>query len=391
MPSSDGGTVTRVEINPAMYEWARSRARLDSAALERRFPRLHDWERGAAHPTLKQLETYAHATHAPIGFFFLPDPPIERVPIPDFRTMGDAPVADPSADLLDTIYVVQQRQEWFRSYQRSAGEDPLAFVGSVQHGSNIEVAAARIRDEIGFDLDARRRASTWEDALRQFVEQAEDAGVLVMVNGVVLNNTHRVLDPTEFRGFAIADSYAPVVFVNGADTKSGQMFTLAHELAHIWAGQSGVGLPEPRQLDGPPTELWCNRVAAELLVPLSVMRDVFDPEADLALETKRLARRFKVSTLVVLRRIHDVGALSRQDFWDAYDAERDRLIALVGGGSIGGNFHLTEGVRVSRRFARALVASTYAGQTLYRDAFRLLGFRRMDTLQNFGRTLGVAP
>lgn len=225
--------MNRVEINPAMYGWARTRARLDDVALEKRFPKLRDWERGTTLPTLKQLEAYAHATHAPIGFFFLPDPPVEVVPIPDFRTVGDEGIAQPSANLLDTIYVVQQRQEWYRDFARSTGEDPLGFVGSVDQGAAVETVAAAIRDEIGFDLEARRRAATWEEALRQFIEQIESAGVLVMVSGVVLNNTHRVLDPEEFRGFAISDPLAPVLFVNGADTKSAQMFTLAHELVHI--------------------------------------------------------------------------------------------------------------------------------------------------------------
>jgi hypothetical protein len=127
----------KVEANHAMYEWAITRARLDVGDLETRFPKLRDWQSGDAQPTVKQLEAFASATHAPVGYFFLPEPPIEAVPIPDFRTIRDAPVQQPSADLLETIYVCQQRQDWYLSFARSGGERPLPFVASVQEGADV--------------------------------------------------------------------------------------------------------------------------------------------------------------------------------------------------------------------------------------------------------------
>jgi Zn-dependent peptidase ImmA (M78 family) len=188
----------------------------------------------------------------------------------------------------------------------------------------------------------------------------------------------------------MADPLAPVVFVNGADTKSGQMFTLAHELVHVWVGQSARSDAQPRQLQAPASEQWCNAVAAELLVPVAMMRQAFDPRAELGPEMQRLARRFKVSTLVILRRIHDIGAIPRDAFWDAYDVELQRLRELRSSGGGGGNFHFTEAVRVSKRFARAIVVSTVAGQTLYRDAFRMLGFSKMETFHRFSRSLDLS-
>jgi Zn-dependent peptidase ImmA (M78 family) len=381
--------MNRVAVSRDTYRWAADRARLAMPVLATRFPRLRDWEAGTAAPTLKQLEAFAAATYTPVGFFFLQDHPTEAVPIPDFRTARGRPVTAPSANLLDTIYVCQQRQEWYRDFAGVAGEDPLPFVGSVTSGADVVATAASIREVIGIDLAERRRASTWEEALRLFIAGAEDAGVLVMISGVVLNNTHRLLDPDEFLGFAMADSLAPVVFVNGADTKSRQMFTLAHELVHIWAGQTALSNAQPRQLRVSQSEQWCNAVAAETLVPAAAMRQAFDGDDDLDLEMRRLARRFKVSTLVVLRRIYDIGGLSRNAFWEAYDAEVDRLHELRERASPGGNFYLTEAARVSKRFARAIVTSTIEGQTLYRDAFRLLGFSKAETFRDFGQSLGL--
>ncbi len=114
--------------------------------------------------------------------------------------------------------------------------------------------------------------------------------------------------------------------------------------------------------------------------------------SDLTAELDRLARLFKVSTLVVLRRIHDSGLHEPERVSGPHTrTELDRVLGLMGerGGS-GGNFYNTTPVRVSKRFARALIASTWEGQTLYRDAARLLGFKKLSTLDALGHSLGVA-
>jgi Zn-dependent peptidase ImmA (M78 family) len=379
----------RVEVKPAMLRWARERAGLESDALAHRFPKLADWEREETRPTLKQLEDFAKATHAPIGYLFLSEPPVERIPIPDFRTVENRRIGHPSPDLLETIYLCQQRQEWYRDYVRSLREEPLPFIGSATPESDVVQTAAEIRHALGFEIEERRQCPTWTEALRRFIEQADRLGVLVMVNGVVGSNNHRKLNPDEFRGFAISDGLAPLVFINGADTKSAQMFTLAHELAHIWLGQSALSDVEPASSPTHAIENWCNRVAAELLVPLAVFREQLRPDEDLRTTLNRLAKHFKVSTLVVLRRIHDAGGLSREAFWQAYREELNRLREIQKAGS-GGDFYLTLGVRVGKRFARALVANTLEGQTLHRDAFRLLGFSKLSTFRELAHSLGVA-
>lgn len=375
----------RAEIRPDMLRWARERAKLTIHHLERPFPKIESWEKGEASPTLKQLEKLAKATHVPIGYLFLNEPPVERIPIPDFRTTGIARRSHPSPNLLEMIYACQQRQDWYREFARSAGGEPPAFVGSARTSHSIEAVAHRMRQTLGFDIEARRRCPTWTDALRQFVTQADVSGALVMCSGVVLNNNRRRLDPAEFRGFAMTDDLAPLVFINGADTKAAQMFTLAHELAHLWLGQSALSDADPSRLPDHVVEGWCNRVAAELLVPISAMQSEFRIEAELETEVARLARYFKVSTLVMLRRIYDVGALSREEFGNAYESELRRLQALPRGK--GGDFYLTQAARVSKRFARGLVVSTLEGQTLYRDAFRLLGICKTETFHELARSL----
>jgi Zn-dependent peptidase ImmA (M78 family)/transcriptional regulator with XRE-family HTH domain len=381
--------MVRVEIKAGLLRWARERAGLELEDLLRPFPKLDEWERGEVRPTLKQVESFARRTRVPVGYLFLPEPPQEQIPIPDFRTMGDRRFDRPSPDLLETIYICQERQEWFRDHARRTGEDPLPFVGSVTLQDDVPEVAARMRDALDFDLDERAELTRWTDALRRFVEQADEIGILVMASGIVLNNTHRKLDPEEFRGFALVDEHAPVVFVNGADTRAAQMFTLAHELAHVWLGESALSDAQAAFVSEHATERWCNQVAAEFLVPLAVLREEFNADATLHDEMNRLARRFKVSTLVILRRIHDAGYLGRQAMWAAYQAELDRLLDIPRGGS-GGNFYATEVTRVSERFARAVVTSTFEGQTLYQDAFRLFGISKLKTFEELGRRLGVS-
>ena len=166
------------------------------------------------------------------------------------------------------------------------------------------------------------------------------------------------------------------------------MFTLAHELAHIWLGETALSDSSVATVAEHDVELWCNRVAAELLVPLASLKEEYDERADLDAEVKRLARCFKVSTLVILRRIHDAEGLNEEQFWREYRKELERLMAIPRGS--GGDFYLTQAARLSKRFARALVASTLEGQTLHRDAFRLLGFSKLTTFQELGHSLGVA-
>ncbi len=377
----------RVPVNPDLLRWARERAGRSREDLARRFPKIEAWERGEVQPTFRQLEGFAKATHAPIGYLFLAEPPVESVPIPDFRSGVKAQLGRPSPDLLDMVHLCQQRQNWYRDFAQTVHEPAPPFVGSARVGDDVAGTAAVIRRALGLDLEERKQLGTWTDALRRFIEQADALGVLVMVSGVVGSNNRRPLDPEEFRGFALADPLAPLVFVNGADTKAAQMFTLAHEIAHIWLGQSAVSDAGARAVPDEETERWCNRVAAELLVPLEVLRRELDVFADLEGEVSRLARRFKVSTLVVLRRIHDAGALSREEFWAAYDDELARLRGLSKGS--GGNFYLTLGARVSKRFARALVESTLEGRTGFTEAFGMLGLKKMETFNELGRKLGV--
>ncbi len=379
----------RATVRPGLLAWARDRSGVSAERLASKFPALDAWESGARHPTLKQLEAFAAATHTPVGYLFLPEPPEERLPLPDFRTVGDISVGHASPDLLDTVYQCQQRQEWYRGYSQLHGEPPIPFVATLSTDDDVARAAHQMRATLAFDPIERGR--TWSDALRRLIGEAEEHGVLVMVSGIVGGNTHRKLDPDEFRGFALSDELAPLIFVNGADTKAAQIFTLAHELVHLWLGQSAVSDADMATTSTNVTERWCNQVAAEFLVPVDRLRESDIDLGRLTDELERLAREFKVSTLVALRRIFDADMLTQKEYRTAYAKELDRVRALMGQrASGGGDFYKTQPVRVGKRFARALIESTLEGHTLHRDAFRMLGVKKQGTFRELAHRLGVA-
>jgi len=97
----------RVTIDSNLLSWALERSGKTPDAFSKRFPKLSDWLSGTLSPTFKQLEAFAQATYTPLGYFFLPEPPDESLPIPDFRTFSTKSIERPSANLLDTLYTMQ--------------------------------------------------------------------------------------------------------------------------------------------------------------------------------------------------------------------------------------------------------------------------------------------
>ncbi len=381
-------TSPRMKVRPELLQWACRRRQADPAELRKRFPKYDDWESGAKNPTYKQLEDFARFMHIPVGLLFFSEPLDEPIPVHDLRTMSDQKVLQPSDNLLDTIYMCQQRQDWYQTFAVLEGEEPLPFVGSATVQSDIKTTAREIRATLSFDIEERQELPNWAQALRYFTNQADDLGILVMISGVVRNNPHRKLDPEEFRGFALADKLAPLIFINGADTRAAQIFTLAHELAHIWLGESSLSNVTPDSFSPHRIERWCNQVAAEVLVPITSLHESFQKDASLADELRRLARYYKTSTLVLLRRLFEMKALQRSTFAEQYQYQLSQLKprSIRGGGS----FHATLKPRVGQRFGTALVESAFSGETAFTDALYYLGIKKISTLEAFAESLQEA-
>ena len=380
--------MTRVPVRPEMLRWARQRAGRDVTDLAERFPQLPAWESGKKQPTFKQLEAFAKATHAPFGFLFLAEPPEERLPIPDFRTVANR-TTRPSPDLLDTIYAMQRRQDWLRDERIEGEEAPLEFVGNARLNDDPAAVGREMRRTTGLGDGWAGEVPSWQEAVSELRRRIEALGVMAVINGVVGNNTHRKLDVEEFRGFALTDRHAPLVFVNGADAKSAQMFTLAHELAHVWLGPEGEGVSGFDGIfpgDGR-IEKFCDHAAAEFLVPAQELRERWRDVKNASDPFERIARDFKVSPIVAGRRAMDLRLVSRETFFDFYKAytkrERRRTRAISGG-----DFYNNQNTRVGETFATSVIRAAMGGRLSFKEAYDLTGLRG-GAFQQYARRLGM--
>lgn len=377
-----------VAVSQNILRWALDRSGMTLDRLEQKLPKVRQWAAGKGQPTLRQLERLAKLTVTPLGFFFLEEPPEERLPVPYFRTAGDETPSGPSPDLLETIHMMQRRQAWMREFLIDQGQEGLPFVRSAQLGEPPATVGQRIRKALGLDQGWAARQASWTEALRVLRETMEDKGILVVVNGIVGNNTHRKLDPEEFCGFVMVDEYAPLVFANGADYRVRQMFTLAHELAHVFFGSSAAFDLREMQPARDPMEQACNRAAAEFLVPENEMRRIWpsvrhDPEP-----FQSIARQFKVSALVGARRALDLNLITRGEFREFYrnylNGERRRSARQPGGG----DFYANQNLRVGRRFGRTVIRAAREGKLLYSEAYRLTGLHG-KSFSEYAASLGA--
>ena len=345
----------RVQVKPELLRWARERAGLCPEAHAARFPRLDAWLSGAAQPTMKELEALAKATNTPFGYLFLDKPPVEIDPLPDLRTHRSDVRRRPSPNLLDTIYLCQERQEWFRTWAARTGEEPVRFVGGLSPEAGVEITARTMGDVLGFDAHGRETMRTWAAARRHLARGADGQGVLVMSSATVPGDPTRRLDRVEFGSFAIADPLAPLVFINGNQPKADQMFVLAFELAKLWLGRSGLSDVNLQYRPDDDVDIWCFQVAAELLLPLEIVRAEYDPRAALGEQVQGLARRYKVTPLVALRRIFDLRRMHHLDFWMEYGIQARRLRARRDADDRDRGRKLA--AQVGPRFARLLLAA----------------------------------
>lgn len=383
----------KTTLKPEMLKWARKRAGLSELELASKVGikepgAVAEWEKTGL-IDFGKVEKIARATFTPLGYLFLQQPPVESLPIKDFRTIGSEPNPAITPNLLDVIYAAQRRQSWYRDYLIEMGNGPLPFVGMVTTDTDEKVAAAKIVSVFQIGPPLSGKATSWQHNLSLHIDALEENGVLVMRSGVVGNSNKRKLSVKDFRGFALCDNYAPVVFINSQDYAVAQIFTLVHELVHICIAESAVFNLNNTYSGNQSIELYCNRVAAEILVPIQNVIKNWNKSADPVSEIRKISRIYRVSTAVAARRVLDAGFITRDQFDAFYNEEAIRLQPKRDEDS-SGNFYNTMNARVSGRIAQALVASTLGGKTLYGEAMHLLGIKNSKVIQTLGQKFGYS-
>ena len=379
--------MTTANINTDMLTWARERSGISVPDFARRCgiseERLQEWESGERKLTFNQAMRFAEKAHVPFGYLFLAKPPEEVLPIPDLRTLEGQGVQRPSAELLDLVKLMMQRQEWYREYLQQHFAEANPYVGRASYSDSVESIVEDIRACLGVEPHPTR--GKWDDYYRDLVQRIESLGILVMRQGN-LGHHSRPLNVEEFRGFAIVDEYAPIIFVNHSDALGARLFTLIHELCHIWIGQSGIsdGNTNTHRQE----EVLCNAVAAEFLVPAQEFRALWQHDSESWEDNlPPLEAHFHVSTWALARRALTLNFISQQEYGRYIFEQKMRHEQRKGSG--GPTYYQTKKAQISRQFSQAVVGEALSGQLLLREAGELLGGIKPGKIETFARELGV--
>jgi Zn-dependent peptidase ImmA (M78 family) len=364
----------KVEIKKDIILWTLSRAGYKEEDADLVSSQIKLWLSGQKQPTIKQLVDFSRRVNLPFGYLFLDKPLEEKIPIPYFRTEGGGEM---TLNMLDAIKLLQNRQEWLRTYLEENEYKPLDFVGKFKDSNDYKIIIEDIKKALRLRDDWASEFKTWWETLEYLSKRIEEIGIVIVFNSVVGNNPHRKIEVEECRGFILVDNYAPFMFVNNADAKSAQLFTIVHELAHIWIGLS-AGFDLRRMLPADdPKEKFCDKIAAEFLVPENFFNNLWNKSNDF----ENLSTFFKVSPIVIARRALDLEKISKHDFFDFYKQYKKQEYTKRKGAE-GGNFYHIQKKRLGLRFSKVVHQAVREGKLLYRDAYHLTGLSG-ETYQNF--------
>lgn len=363
-----------VKITNAILDWAIKKATnlsVDTPTCNL----LKAWRTGEKVPTFKQIERVSKKLQVPFGYFFLQEPPKESFPMLEFRTINSDDFSyEPSENLIETVDNMVSIQDWMRDYVKELGIEPKEYVASCNENQDMMSIVKRMRSDLNLSENWMESQSSARDAFNFLRKKYQNIGILVMMNGIVGNNTHRKLDIREFRAFTLIDKYVPLIFINSTDSWNGRLFSLLHEAVHIWLGVNSI---YNKTIDSKQPvkkiEITCNFVASELLVPQKLFSERWkNINGDYQSKIEKLARDFSCSTVVVARKALNNNFITKNlynkivvEAIKMYNETEDKR------SSSGGSYYTTIASRLDNQFIQALASSAQSGRTQYTDAYRL--------------------
>lgn len=380
-----------VNIQPAVIHWALSQTKEEQLGTKL-MDNIMRWLDGSKTPTFNQIDEFSRKANIPLGYFFLQTPPVEEIKLLDYRTIDSIELANPSRNLIDTIHEMENVQEWMKDYRKDADFDVLPIVGSLKGNTDAIAIATQIRKDLDLPLDWYNNNRTISEAFNYIRNLLEDSGVLVMLSGIVGKNTHRALSIDEFRAFAMVDDWAPLIFINSADSEGAKLFSLFHEIAHVWIGENDLYNDRRNSRNVKAVEVLCNAVASELIVPKDTFLSVWDGNNtdDIFQKVSEIAKTYKCGVSVIARKALDNNKLE-QSVYDAIieDAIKAYQTMKENKESGGGNYYYTMGSRLDSCFVKALCYSVQSGRTTYTEAYRLTNTSRKTFSEIANRLGGV--
>ena len=389
--------MTAFSINPDIIPWACERLDMTLAEFAREIHVsehvMEGWKNGAKKPSLSQARKMADKLLIPLGYLVLKKMPRITLDAVDFRTVGNRRVIEPSLELWATYNMALSRQEWYRDCAIENEYERCRCVGSITPKTPVKEAAEAIRTTLGALEQPQNARKTWENRFNGLVNAIEDkAGIMVMRNSMVGNNSHKPLSVEEFRGFAISDEYAPLIFINSKDSKNAQLFTLLHELVHVFLGRGGISGQDYLNGSENALEQYCNQVAAEYLVPAEELLQTWredDGGRSLDDKIKRLASEHQVSAMVMIIRCQSLGLIDRQQAGDLWQKEIKAIQIQKSNRRGMGKPYAVIANRVSRLFARSIIWQLETMRIQPEDAFRLLNVKNDKAMRQLANEVGV--
>ncbi len=373
-------------INPNIISWAIKRSGLAMSDISKKLSikeeNLTEIEQGTANIAFGKAKQFANITNIPFGFLFLNEVPEEEsLELPDLRTIDSKDLGEPSQALKEVIRLNQERVEWYRAYLSGLGVEENSYVGSL--------SKAKIDEMVAFLAEKLKvnKVKDAKDYYRQLVKSIEALGVMVIQDSNLGHHT-KPLNIEEFRGFAIADDVAPLIFVNTADSLNAQLFTLIHELAHILKGESGVSDNSVSSID--PTEQFCNAVTGEFLVPKKEFAKQWNSldEANIEVAFGTLAKSFYVSRHVIARRALTLNYVDKQQYENYINKIREEYVSNKKKSDSGPSYYVVKNAKLSSQLSQAVVSQSLSGKMLYRDAGYILGINPSN-IEKFAQNVGI--
>lgn len=382
-----------IQPNAKTLLWALERSGYDSADAKKKWPKFEQWLDGSWNPTVNQIREFADFVHVSVPALFAESIPDLNLQIADFRTVGDSAEVYPTPELYDTVNQMLRRQSWLHEFFINEHYSAVDLIGTFADKpmsyKTAEMLANFLHEYLKLEDDWATKYRTVGDAFRALKQSVENAGIAVVVNGIVGDNTHRPLRIEEFRGFALCDDFAPLVFINGKDLKTAQMFTLIHELAHLAYSQTGVSNPSD-EIDGKDSaiEKFCNRVAADFLVPTQWFLNEWEKGGKTRYQQiDSIAKKLKVNFVVVARKAKDIELIDENEFFALYTQYKSSIPESIKGGS-GGDYYLTKQYRLGSVFSDAIWSAVNTGYIDYRAAYDLTGLSS-DNFRKYFTEVGL--
>lgn len=373
--------VARIKVEQKIFEWATQQTDKSFDDIDNKFPKFEEWVTGEIQPTLNQLIEFSSFTKIPFGYLVLKDPPTETLPLLEFRTVDTEEILNPSRELLDTIKDMEKKQEWMREYLIDEGYSKNDIVKSIHFSNELKIknTSNYIKEKIGITDDWYKNSNTRNDSFNYLKQVLSDNGILVMQNGTALGNTHRPLNINEFRAFALVDDYAPLIFINTQDTQNGKVFSILHELTHIFLGVDSLYNKDfyKRNKYANKLEVLCNAVAAEIAVPIEEFQLEWKNvrTEDIYQKVSIISDKFKISSIVIARKALDTELIAKEIYYQiAKKVQEDAN--KINSTKSGGNAIHTAQSRLDKKFVYALSNSLDRGYAVYTDIYKLTGLSR---------------